>query len=241
MTPFRDAREPEREPEPVTVRDKRRFRADGSPVLPADPVVRTPSVTVEPDDVLPPEQSGTSPAAPTGEPAEVAELRTQLGERTADLQRLKAEFDNYRRRVERDRTVSADQAAARVLLGIVPTLDDVARARQHGDVHGPFATVADSLETTVATLGLERFGEKGDSFDPSQHEAVAMTPVQGIEQAECVEVYRSGYRYAGRVLRAAQVVVGEPVDAPADAEDGSPEQADVQSHGAPAPGAPEGT
>ncbi len=220
MTSARD----EREQEPVTVRDKRRITF--SPTQGGQPAAsgEQSSAQVQAEAVRPGEtpDAPAAGAAGAGDPSQapvaaldLAEVVTQLGERTADLQRLKAEYDNYRRRVERDRTVSAEQAAGRVLLGLLPTLDDIARARQHGDVTGPFRAVADALETTLTTLGLERFGEQGDEFDPAVHEAVAATPAPGIGQPTCVEIFRAGYRYAGRVLRPAQVVVGEPSGSPA--------------------------
>jgi molecular chaperone GrpE len=125
------------------------------------------------------------------------------------LQRLKAEFDNYRRRVERDRQATIDGAAGRVLLGLLPTLDDIGRARSHNDLNGTFKTVAEGLENTLGTLGLERYGDQGDPFDPTLHEALVYTSAPGMSGPTCVEVYRPGYRHAGRVLRPAQVVVAD--------------------------------
>jgi molecular chaperone GrpE len=140
---------------------------------------------------------------------ELAQVRTALAERTADLQRLKAEFDNYRRRVERDRQATIDGAAGRVLLGLLPTLDDIGRARSHNDLNGTFKTVAEGLESTLGTLGLERYGDQGDPFDPLLHEALVYTSAPGLSGPTCVEVYRPGYRHAGKVLRPAQVVVAD--------------------------------
>jgi len=148
-------------------------------------------------------------------------LTIQLEERTADLQRLKAEYDNYRRRAERDRQAVAEQATAKVLGALLATLDDIARAAAHGDLTGPFQTVATSLESAVASIGLESYGEMGDPFDPQVHEALVHSYQPGLEGPTCVEIYRSGYRYAGRVLRPAQVVVAEP-PAPEASADGSP-------------------
>lgn len=140
---------------------------------------------------------------------ELGQARTALAERTADLQRLKAEFDNYRRRVERDRQATKDEAAGRVLLGLLPTLDDIGRARAHDDLNGTFKTVAEGLENTLTTLGLERYGEQGEPFDPTLHEALVYTSAPGVTGPTCIEVYRPGYRHAGRVLRPAQVVVAD--------------------------------
>ncbi|MDQ1632495.1 MAG: molecular chaperone GrpE, partial [Frankiaceae bacterium] len=149
-------------------------------------------------------------AAPDGDvDSELATARTALVERTADLQRLKAEFDNYRRRVERDRQATKDSATAAVLLALLPALDDIGRARSHDDLNGTFKFVAEGLENTLGSLGLERFGDQGDAFDPQQHEALVYTSAPGLSGPTCVEVYRAGYRHAGRVLRPAQVVVAE--------------------------------
>ncbi|MDQ1673657.1 MAG: molecular chaperone GrpE [Frankiaceae bacterium] len=156
-----------------------------------------------------PEQ-GFAGAAPDGDvDSELAAARTALVERTADLQRLKAEFDNYRRRVERDRQATKDSATAAVLLALLPALDDIGRARSHDDLNGTFKFVAEGLENTLGSLGLERFGDQGDAFDPQQHEALVYTSAPGLSGPTCVEVYRAGYRHAGRVLRPAQVVVAE--------------------------------
>src|SRR5206468_8979343 len=104
--------------------------------------------------------------------AELEAAEQQLAERTADLQRVTAEYANYRKRVERDRAAVREQALANVLYGLVPVLDDIGRAREHGELAGGFKSVADSLETTVTKLGLERFGENGEPFDPKVHEAL---------------------------------------------------------------------
>jgi len=152
---------------------------------------------------------------------EVIALSTQLAERTADLQRLKAEYDNYRRRVERDRQAGADQATGRVLAGLLATLDDIDRAEEHGDLDGPFRAVAESLRSTLVSVGLERYGQPGDPFDPQIHEALTHSFQPGLEGPTCIEIYRSGYRFAGRVLRPAQVVVAEP-PAPEESADGRP-------------------
>jgi molecular chaperone GrpE len=159
---------------------------------------------------------------------EVVALQDQLAERTLDLQRLKAEFDNYRRRVERDRALVGEQATAKVLGALLGVLDDIGRARSHGDLTGPFRAIADQLESTLGTLGLTSFGEPGDPFDPSRHEALLHSYRDDLDESTCVEVMRPGYEYAGRVLRAAQVAVGEPSE-PADS--GDPDGAGTQAGG----------
>jgi molecular chaperone GrpE len=148
----------------------------------------------------------------------IESLNAAIQERTADLQRLKAEYDNYRRRVERDRQMIAEQATGKLLGALLPTLDDIGRARDHGDLEGPFKSVAESLEAALEGLGLERFGAVGDEFDPLLHEALMHSYRGDVTAPTCVEVFRSGYSFGGRVLRVAQVAVAEPTDEPAPAE-----------------------
>jgi len=202
------------EPEPVVVRDRRRVSPEGGPPPGAE---SHQPVAPEPVEV-PVVDEAVDVAA---HEAEVSALTIQLEERTADLQRLKAEYDNYRRRAERDRQAVAEQATAKVLNALLSTLDDIARAAAHGDLTGPFQTVATSLEGAVTSIGLESYGQMGDPFDPQVHEALVHSYQAGLEGPTCVEIYRSGYRYAGRVLRPAQVVVAEP-PAPEASADGSP-------------------
>lgn len=149
----------------------------------------------------------------TDEHVEVDELEQVTKERDEyldALQRLKAEFDNYRKRVERDRAATAEQAVAGVLVHLLPVLDDIDRAREHGEVTGGFKSVADSLEAALAKLGLERFGAVGDPFDPSYHEAVTHQHSDEVTEATCVGVMRPGYKFADRLLRPAMVAVAEP-------------------------------
>jgi molecular chaperone GrpE len=147
--------------------------------------------------------------------AELAQMVTGdaqrlLDERTADLQRLQAEFANYRRRVERDRQAVAEQALGSVLIGLLPVLDDIDRAREHGEVEGGFKLVADGLETTLTKLGLERFGIAGEPFDPNVHEALTHGLSADVTEPTCAQVFQPGYRVGDRVLRPARVGVVEP-------------------------------
>ena len=136
--------------------------------------------------------------------AEVAELRT-------DLLRLQAEYVNYRKRVERDRAVAGEMAVIGVLNSLLPVLDDIDAARQHGDLEdGPFASIAAKLENALKTYGLERIAETGVEFDPTVHEALIQQPGEDIEVDTVSQVLRSGYRSKERVLRAAQVIVAVP-------------------------------
>jgi molecular chaperone GrpE len=163
--------------------------------------------------------AGGQPAAAPAPPA--GELENQLAERTADLQRVQAEYANYRKRVDRDRQAVAEQALASVLIGLLPVLDDLDRARAHGEVEGGFKLVADGLETTLTKLGLERFGEPGEPFDPTVHEALTHGLSAEVTEPSCAEIYQPGYRVGERILRPARVAVLEPEDAPAAAPAGS--------------------
>ncbi len=136
--------------------------------------------------------------------AEAAELKN-------DLLRLQAEYVNYRKRVERDRAVAGEMAVIGVLNSLLPVLDDIDAARQHGDLtDGPFAAIATKLETALKTYGLVRIDETGVEFDPTIHEALIQQPGEDIEVDTVSQVLRSGYRSGERVLRAAQVIVAVP-------------------------------
>ena len=151
-----------------------------------------------------------------------SDLAKNLAERTADLQRVTAEYHNYRKRVDRDKALAADQVTASVLSGLLPILDDIDRADEHGDLTGPFRSVADSLKAALSKHGLEVFGDKGDPFDPSFHEAVAHMHSSDVTEPSCIDVMRRGYRMGERLLRPAMVAVAEP-------EDSSVDDADVSS------------
>jgi molecular chaperone GrpE len=159
---------------------------------------------------------------------EVAELRSELDERTKDLQRVTAEYANYRKRVERDRLAVVEQATGAVLTTLLPILDDIDRARQHGDLTGAFASVAEQLQNNLTKLGLTTFGEPGDVFDPTWHEAVASTPSDDVTEPTCAEVLRRGYALGDRLLRAAMVAVAEPTSPGPKAEPAEDDDADVR-------------
>jgi molecular chaperone GrpE len=157
----------------------------------------------------PPQATGAAePAAP--DPGPPGELEAQLAERTVDLQRVTAEFANYRKRVDRDRQAVAEQALASVLIGLLPVLDDIDRAREHGEVEGGFKSVADNLETTLTKLGLVRYGDAGEPFDPTVHEALMHGYSSDVSEPTCTTVLQSGYRIGERILRPARVAVTEP-------------------------------
>jgi molecular chaperone GrpE len=142
--------------------------------------------------------------------AELEALRSELEERTRDLQRVTAEYANYRKRVDRDRGVQAEQATGLVISALLPVLDDLDRAREHGDLVGPFAAVSEQLVAALGKFGLTAFGEKGDPFDPTRHEAVAHRTSSEVTEPTCVEVMRRGYLLGDRLLRAALVAVADP-------------------------------
>ncbi len=135
-------------------------------------------------------------------------------ERLADLQRLQAEYVNYRKRVERDRDVAREVAVASLLESMLPVMDDLYLARQHGDLEGgPFSAIADKLEAVLSRAGLVRFGEVGEAFDPSIHDALMHTQAElavGTDVTTVVQVLQPGYRSGERVLRAARVAVADP-------------------------------
>ncbi len=155
-----------------------------------------------------------SPGAQPGGPDDGA-LAAQLAERTADLQRVHAEYANYRKRVERDRLAVREQALANVLSSLLPVLDDIGRAREHGDLNGAFKSVGESLETMAAKLGLESFGEPGEPFDPLVHEALMHSYSPDVTEPTAVQILQPGYKVGERIIRPARVAVAEPSDGPA--------------------------
>lgn len=185
--------------EPVTVTDKRRIDPDTGEVR---------------EQATGPARSGPAPEA-GGSSEEVAELKSTL-------QRVKAEYDNYRKRTLRDQTVIAERSKATVLTELLPVLDDLDRARSHGDLEsGPFKAVADKLTSILDGLGLSAFGDEGEDFDPELHEAVqhegdGTHPVVGT-------VMRRGYKVGDFVLRHAMVGVVDTVPDSADTSDNGDE------------------
>jgi len=179
----------------VIIRDKRR-------IDPATGQQREP----DPDPVT--DRGAGAHQVPMSE--EIMALQGAVAERTADLQRLQAEYANYRKRVDRDRSMVRDIATADVLVSLLPIVDDIDRARSHGDLTGAFKSVADQLEATLIKLGLEPFGEIGDLFDPAQHEAVMHAESDAVDAPTVTSVMRRGYKFADRLVRPAMVGVSEP-------------------------------
>ncbi|MEU9329705.1 nucleotide exchange factor GrpE [Streptomyces canus] len=183
-----------------------------------------------PDDAEPKAapQEGAAPAGDAsaqiaGLTAQLDQVRKALEERTADLQRLQAEFQNYRRRVERDRITVKEIAIANLLTELLPVLDDIGRAREHGELLGGFKSVAESLETVAAKMGLQQFGKEGEPFDPTIHEALMHSYAPDVTETTCVAILQPGYRFGERTIRPARVAVAEPQPGAqaAKAEDGS--------------------
>jgi len=193
--------------ERVVVRDRRRI----------DPVtgqVRAPAGD-SPAGAAPAESQDPSAQASNGADAvAAAELAAQVAERTADLQRVSAEYANYRRRVDRDRESVLVGARVQFVSELLTVLDDVDRAEAHGDLTGPFKAVADKVVAVTQKLGLEPFGLEGEPFDPSVHEAVQheSSDAHGPTVSVVSSVLRRGYRIADRVLRPAMVTVIDRVD-----------------------------
>jgi molecular chaperone GrpE len=179
--------------EPVVIRDRRR-------IDPETGEVRTPD--------------GEAPPAPEPVDHATAELAAQVAERTADLQRITAEYANYRRRVDRDREAVLVTARMQFVGDLLTVLDDLDRADAHGDLTGPFKAVADKITSVVQKLGLESFGLVGEPFDPSVHEAVQhdTSDATGPTVPVLSAVLRKGYRVADRVLRPAMVTVVDRAD-----------------------------
>jgi molecular chaperone GrpE len=150
------------------------------------------------------------PGAPDPEQEASDAVDARVAELTADVQRLQADFANYRRRTENNRVADADKAVAAALAQLLPVLDDVERARAHGDLEGPFKSVGEALEGTVSRLGMTGFGEPGEPFDPAVHQAIASETSAEVTEPTTAAVHQRGYSYAGRIVRPAVVTVAEP-------------------------------
>ena len=203
MTAPRHAAPDEEQPQ-VVVNDRRR-------IDPETGEVRAPAHAAE---------EGAAPVEDTPVAAEIvdevaAELKTQLDERTADLQRLTAEYANYRKRVERDRESVINNAKASVAAELLSVLDDVERAAAHGDLTGAFKAVADKLVSTLQKAGLEPFAHEGEAFDPSVHEAVQHSTSPDVDGPTVTAVLRRGYTFGDKLVRPALVAVTDHEPAPA--------------------------
>jgi len=129
---------------------------------------------------------------------------------TSDLQRLQAEYANYRKRIERDRSLAHDMAIGAVLTELLALLDDVDRAEQHGELTGGFKAIADQLNSITARIGLEKYGTEGEAFDPQIHEALMHDTSADVAVPTATKILQSGYKYKERILRPARVAVTDP-------------------------------
>jgi molecular chaperone GrpE len=148
-------------------------------------------------------QETVEEAAPVQETDPVAAL-------TADLQRLQAEYANYRKRVERDRAVAHELAIGSVLTELLATLDDIDRAADHNELTGGFKAVADQLTALTNRLGLEKYGTEGEAFDPQIHEALLHDTSADVTVSTASKILQPGYKYKERILRPARVAVTDP-------------------------------
>ena len=152
--------------------------------------------------------AGQSPAAP---PVVESGDAVLAAERLEDLQRLQADYVNYRRRVDRDRLVARDQTVVAMVEAMLGVLDDIDSARKHGDLaEGPFAAIAEKLEASLSRFGWERYGEPGEAFDPNLHEALMHSHRDDVTAPTVVDVLQPGHRVGDRIVRAARVAVAEP-------------------------------
>lgn len=220
------------------VRDKRRVDPETGAVRepaqePAPAAPPAPDGTGEPvtGQVVSEEDIAGEPVA--GDAAELAEqvatLQGQLSDAVADAKRVQAEYANYRKRVDRDRVAVREQALANVLGDLLPVLDDIGRAREHGELEGGFRQVAEGLEQIVTKLGLVRFGEAGDPFDPTIHEALMHSYSPDVSETSCAQILQPGYSLNERVLRPARVAVAEPEAGAAGDETGPGESSDSET------------
>ena len=159
-----------------------------------------------------PAAEADAPAA-TGEALELETAQAVAAEHLEDLQRLQAEYVNYRKRVDRDRLVARDQTVVAMVESLLGVLDDVEAARRHGELaEGPFAAIAEKLETALGRFGWERYGAVGEGFDPTVHEALMHAHSDEVSEPTVVQVLQPGHRVGERIVRAARVAVAEPGD-----------------------------
>lgn len=171
-----------------------------------------------------PERAADETAGPS---AELAEAQKALRERTEDLQRLQAEYVNYKRRVDRDRDVARNAGVESVVMDLLPVLDDLRIAKEHEEMTGGFKLLVEELGKVTVKYGVESFGEKGEAFDPQIHDALMQAPMPGVSEPTVLDVMQLGYKFRGRVLRAARVAIGMPTeDAPAAPSEGTEAKAE---------------
>ncbi|UOE43256.1 nucleotide exchange factor GrpE [Agromyces larvae] len=224
------ASEEDRNHEEPIIRDKRKIDPEtgavrqpvGAPEPPEPVEGETPASTGSASE--PPEPvEGETPASTSSASeheltvddilnAAQAEVQDPTDEHLADLKRVTAEYANYRRRTEQNRELERERAVGAAVAVLLPVLDDLDRAEKHGDLEGdtPFATIAAKLRAATEKLGLERFGEAGEAFDPQKHEAIFQQPSPDVEADTVADVVEAGYTLGSVQLRPAKVVVHTP-------------------------------
>ncbi|WP_432564894.1 nucleotide exchange factor GrpE [Kineococcus sp. SYSU DK003] len=190
--------------EPTVVRDNRRIDPETGQVRGESTAAPTPTEAAQPAQ---PTVGGPDDGAAE---AGLEAAQSLAAQRLEELQRLNAEYVNYKKRVDRDRDVAKNAALAGVAEALLPVLDDIHLSREHGDLTGPFVAIADKLESTLTRFGLERYGQDGEPFDPAVHEALMHSHSDEYEVATCVKVLQPGYKFGERVLRPARVAVADP-------------------------------
>lgn len=150
------------------------------------------------------------PQVPDEKDVQSEAVENHLVALTADLQRLQAEYSNYRKRVDRDRALSDELAIGSVLAALVPILDDVDRAQEHGELQGGFKAIADKLTKVTTKFGLHKYGDAGDVFNPQIHEALLHSTSLDVSESTASAILQPGYKYKNHILRPAQVAVTDP-------------------------------
>ncbi len=147
--------------------------------------------------------------------AEPGQATDPVSALTADLQRLQAEYANYKKRVERDRSLAHELAVSSVLIEMLPILDDIERAQIHGELTGGFKAVADQIASVTERIGLVKYGTAGDEFDPQIHEALLHDTSADVTTSTATKILQPGYKFKERILRPARVAVTDPEETPA--------------------------
>jgi len=146
--------------------------------------------------------------------AEPGQVTDPVSALTADLQRLQAEYANYKKRVERDRSLAHELAISSVLIELLPVLDDIERAQSHGELTGGFKAVADQVASATERIGLIKYGQEGDAFDPQIHEALLHDTSADVTTSTATKILQPGYKFKERILRPARVGVTDPEESP---------------------------
>ncbi|WP_223409215.1 nucleotide exchange factor GrpE [Occultella gossypii] len=207
---------PENESEPV-IRDKRRLDPNTGEVRSEGGAAVEPDGGASRADASPVEPVAEGDAAPSVDDelakakAEALDLADQVARGKADLYNLDQRFNNFVKRSRAEAEAEKTRGAHSVVEALIPVLDDIAAARQHQALEGPFASIADKLETTLTTrFGVERFGAEGEEFDPNVHEALMHNQSPDVTVDTITTVLQPGYRAGDVVIRPARVGVTGP-------------------------------